>query len=59
MKVESTSRGALALLGFDTDLLAELDREFDVVAPSLYARMLDIARTVDDDEATRRLAEPS
>lgn len=59
MKVESTPRGALALLGFDGDLLAELDREFDVVAPSLYARMLETARTVDDDEATRRLAEPS
>jgi predicted O-methyltransferase YrrM len=59
MRTAETSQGALALLGFDGDRLDELDREFDVVAPSLYAQMLDVARSVGDDEAMRRVAEPS
>jgi len=59
MRVVPTPHDALALAGFDDDLLGELDREFDLVAPSLYARMLDVARTVEDGEATRRLAQPS
>jgi predicted O-methyltransferase YrrM len=58
MNAVSNPRAALGVLGFDGGQLDELDREFDVVAPSLYAQMLDVARTV-DDEAARRVAEPS
>jgi predicted O-methyltransferase YrrM len=51
--------GVLAGLGFDRDELRGFEREFEELAPAVYAQLADAGRAAGDDEAASRAAHPS